>query len=217
MPSAMPTVTPKAVSFTKNTIQEGTEDQLVYGDVCEVQIKLTFDPQVLRTDSFSSDSLLGTSRLRMHAPTSCFIKLGYFNTQIMRILHEIIQQMKVEEIANVSFELDPDLLDESFKKLSKPNESKVYLDLSFDINLVRHVKERFEGLKMDGTALSCEECFKINESLIYKVNEFELAELCDFHKRDANELFRHGFVRTAFERYHKAISMLIIAQEQVVL
>lgn len=49
---------------------------------------------------------------------------------------------------------------------------------------------------------------------MYRINEFELADLCDFHKKDANELFKRGFVRTAFNRYHKSISMLIIAQQQ---
>ena len=115
--------------------------QLVYGDVCEVQIKLLFDPQVLRTDFFSSDSLLGISGLRMDEPISCFIKLGYFNTQIMRILHEIVQQMSVQEMAVASFELDPDQLDEGFKRPKRiANEKKVYLDLGFELNLVRQVK-----------------------------------------------------------------------------
>lgn len=85
-------------------------------------------------------------------------------------------------------------------------EFKVFYQIKF--------KDSFEGLRLTGTILKPDEYFKINETFIYKINEFELADLCDFHKRDANELFKLGFVRTAFERYHKSISMLIIAQQQ---
>lgn len=130
------------VQFTKNIIREGLEDQqLVNGDVCEIQIKLLFDPQILRTDFFSSDSLLGISGLRMEEPISCFIKLGYYNTQIMRIVHEIVQQMRVQELAMASFEMDPAQLDEGLKRPKRiDGDEKVYLDLGFELNLVRQVK-----------------------------------------------------------------------------
>lgn len=74
-----------------------------------------------------------------------------------------------------------------------------------------------EHLKLEGTWLRPEEFLKIDESKIYKINEYDLYELSEFHKRDANEMFKKGFVLSAFKRYHKSISFLIIAQQQVFL
>ncbi len=70
------------------------------------------------------------------------------------------------------------------------------------------------GLKVQGTFLEADECLKIDESLVYRVAEADLYELAQFHKRDANELFKRRFLRTAFARYRQAIRFVIIAQQQ---
>ena len=56
----------------------------------------------------------------------------------MDIIHNAIRGMKIGEVAEVSFELDPERLDESFKLAVHSN--KIYLDLKFELNLVRKGK-----------------------------------------------------------------------------
>lgn len=204
--------------ITKCILEKGIESEMsqpIDGDIYEIGIKLLFDKKVLKTDHFSSDSLIGISNLCMDKSSRCYIKIAYYNTQIMHILHQAIKKMYLQELAHISFEFDPDLLNENFKETeSNKKESKVYLDLKFEINLIKKIEEIDETIKIEGTCMKSEDYLKIDETVIYKINEFDLLGLCVLHKTDANDLFKKGFILTAFKRYHKSISLLIIAQQQ---
>ena len=130
-------------SISKTIIQRGNEEdcgQLITGDVCQIGIKLLFEPKCLETGSHDATSLLGISNLSNDQETACFIKIGYFNTQISKILHESIQQMRLGEVACISFELDPTLLDESFRFVGEKSKPTIFLDLKFQINVRQRIK-----------------------------------------------------------------------------
>lgn len=130
-------------SITKHILLLGEDEEsskLLEGNICVVDITLLFDKAVLKTDHHSADSLIGIANLQKDLPTECCFKIGYFNTQIMKILHESIQDMKLLEVAHVSFELDPILLNESFKQL--PNKNRIFLDLKFQLHLKERSKSR---------------------------------------------------------------------------
>ncbi len=128
------------IPLTKYILEHGIkyEDELssraILGDVCQVSIKLLFNKDLLRTDLHDSDSVLGISNLRTDYATECFIKLGYFNTRIMQIIHGVVQKMRVGEVCQISFELDPNELDESLKTNEKSG--RVFLDLKFELEFI---------------------------------------------------------------------------------
>ncbi len=128
------------ISLTKLVLEKGMDDEdesrsrVVIGDLCQVSIRLLFDKRLMRTDAHDSDSLLGVAQLRSDSATECFIKLGYFNTRVMQIIHGAVQKMRVGELCQVSFELDPEELNESFEGGEKS--SQVFLDLKFELGLV---------------------------------------------------------------------------------
>ena len=183
------------INFTKNVIETGLSDQLVEeGEWFEIEAKLMFDKSVIHNLVHESDRLIGFN-LNTDRFTTVRMRMGYFNSQICKILHTIIQDMRLNEKAHVSFELDPDLLNESFRenKLSKKSD-KIYLDLKFEIF--------FKTIEKSAIP-------------VYKLNVRNLLAVSNEHKLEANELFKANLVLTAFHRYHKAISYLIIAQQIV--
>ena len=128
------------IALTKIVLKQGMDDEdesrsrVVIGDVCQVSIKLLFDKHLLRTDIHDSDSLLGVAQLRSDSATECFIKLGYFNTRIMQIIHGAVQTMRMGELCQVSFELDPEELDDPLERGGRAD--RVFLDLKFELGLI---------------------------------------------------------------------------------
>lgn len=207
---------PITTQVTTSIIQESPGYEFLdFGNVCEISLRLLFDKDILKTETHSADTLIGISNLRKDEPCKCIIKLGYYNSEISKLLHESIQKLKIGQLAHISFELDPELLIEGNEPLKKA-ENKIYIDIKFEVAVLRKIEklETDELLMLDNTTLPTNECFKIDESSVYKLNEFEAFQLSELHKRDANELFKKKLFQTAFKRYHKSISMLIISQEQ---
>ena len=226
---------PITTQVTTSIIQESPGNEFLdFGNVCEISLRLLFDKDILKTETHSADTLIGISNLRKDEPCKCIIKLGYYNSEISKLLHESIQKLKIGQLAHISFELDPELLIEGNEPLKKA-ENKIYIDIKFEVAVLRKIESKFqirsyiqktflnsifkeletdELLMLDNTTLPTNECFKIDESSVYKLNEFEAFQLSELHKRDANELFKKKLFQTAFKRYHKSISMLIISQEQ---
>jgi tetratricopeptide (TPR) repeat protein len=183
------------IDFTKNVIEAGLSENLVEeGEWFEIEAKLMFDKLVLSTLVHDSDRLIGFN-LNNDQLKTVRMRMGYFNSQICKILQTIIRGMRLNEKAQISFELDPDLLDESFRedKQSKKSE-KIYLDLKFEIFLKTIEKSAIP---------------------VYKLNINHLLAISNEHKLEANELFKCNLILTAFHRYHKAISYLIIAEHSV--
>lgn len=118
------------------------------------------------------------------------LRIGYFNTEICRYLHTAIETMNLNEISEISFELN--------QRLVIPNENPiktiVFLDLKFQIELIDIDFESFQ-------------------SKLYNMSCEQLIDLAIQHKNDANEIFKQGLVFTAFFRYQKAIRYLIIGQQ----
>lgn len=220
---------PISTQVTTSIIQESfISDEnsfLDFGDVCEIELRLLFNKDLLKTEFHSSDALIGIPNLRKDIPSKNVIKLGYYNSQISKLLHESIQKIKIGQLAHISFELDPELLLEGNQPTKCSNQSgKVYFDVKFEAKVLRKIEskeliiEKLETkdlLSIENTTLTLTECFQINESSIYTLNEFEAFQLSELHKRDANELFKKKLFQTAFRRYHKSISLLIISHEQV--
>lgn len=102
--------------------------------------------------------------------------------------------MRLNETANISFEIDSDILEESFETLSK----KVYLDLSFQVKLIEIEKSNENAL---------------NQTFLFDLSKLDLYNISLKHKNDANILYKNKLIRTSFQRYRKAIQFLIIAQQ----
>lgn len=184
------------IDFTKTIIEHGDPSYIVEeSEWFEFESKLLFDKSCLkRSLANDPDRLIGFNLNSDHL-TLVRQRLGYFNSQITKILQRIIQTMRLNEKAHISFELDPDLLNESFQNEKVDN--KIYLDLKFEIILTKIEKN------------------DPNQSLIYNLKADQLLTLSNEHKTDANELFKNSFVLTAFQRYHKAMSYLIIAEQMI--
>ena len=124
--------------------------------------------------------------------------------------------MKMNEMAEVSFELNPYLLDEALKQ-SKP---KIFLDLKFALHLHEKLSKKTLFSFMSSEALGICQLpedleIHIEQGLIYDMNEYELFLVSNVHKRDANELFKKNLILTAFHRYNKSMRYLIICEQQV--
>ena len=184
------------IDFTKTIIEHGDPSYIVEeGEWFEFESKLLFDKSCLKRSLANDPDCLIGFNLNSDNLTLVRQRLGYFNSQITKILQRIIQTMRLNEKAHISFELDPDLLNESFQNEKVDN--KIYLDLKFEIILTKIEKN------------------DPNQSLIYNLKADQLLTLSNEHKTDANELFKNSFVLTAFQRYHKAMSYLIIAEQMI--
>jgi FK506-binding protein 4/5 len=186
--------------FTKSIIKHGQDLEAVVeeGEWFEITIKKMFDTQIITSLGYHIDDLLG---FRLNSsdstpPSAVRLRLGYFNTQLSQILHKAVCQMKLNELAHVSFELEPSQLDESFKKTSQASHQQPCLDLKFEINLI--------SIEKTGHYIP-----------IYELDEKQLNTLCLEHKNDANELFKRQLIRTAFRRYQKAMNYLIVALQLI--
>lgn len=187
------------VEITKCTFVEGDPDFIVReGQWFKIECKRMFDSSLLSIHNRDFDSLIGFSTDK-EKYTEVRLRMGYFKTQLERILHNAIRQMRLNESAQISFEVDPDLLDESLTNLKKNHDKseKIYIDLKFDINLIDIENEASGYIE------------------IYNLNEKQLYEIAMEHKTEANDLFKKNIIRTAFQRYHKSISNAIIANQVI--
>ena len=117
----------------------------------------------------------------------------------------ILQDMKMNELAEVSFELNPCLLDEAFKQSKQP---KIFLDLKFALHLHEKLSKKTLFSFMPNEALTICELPEnreicIEQGLVYNMNEYELFLVSNVHKRDANELFK----KNKQQRVFKAVSL----------
>ncbi|CAF0706673.1 unnamed protein product [Brachionus calyciflorus] len=185
------------VDFTLCVLEPGDLNTIVEeGEWCTIEITKLFDTSILKSLGFDLDNLLGFILNKNDTPTSIRLRLGYFNTFLNQIIHKSIYKMKLNERSHLSFEVNPHLLDESLAISDKHHLKEViFLDLKFDIRLTNVEK------------------LKSYETCIYKLTEDQLYNLSMEHKLDANEIFKKNHIRTAFQRYRKAISYLIIADQ----
>lgn len=185
------------VEYTLDCIETASDsDQMVEeGEWFEADVKRLFNAQIITSLGYDIDQVLSFKLQPNDGYTRVRQRLGYFNTQIGQIIHKAVCQMKLNQLYHLSFEFDPQLLDESFK--TKPVAERIFLDLKFEIRLVS-VEKNFSHLPP-----------------IYKMNEHELYALCLEHKNDANELFKKHFIRTSFKRYQKSINYLIVALQLI--
>lgn len=181
------------IDFTINILEPGNPEIIVEeGEWFEFECKLMFDKSIIKTIVHSSDQLIGFDA---NSDTFTLVRQrsGYFNSQICKILHRCIQLMRLNERSEISFELNPLLLNESFQSKVLENK-KCYLDLKFEIFL-KNIE-------------------KLESQPIYSLSRNKLIVLSNEHKSEANELFKNSLYLTAFQRYHKSISYLIIAEQE---
>ena len=185
--------------FTRCVLKESDTEVIVEeGEWFDMEIKPMFDLSILRFGSLDHEALLGF-RLSRDVFTLIRQRLGYFNSQVNKILHRILRHMRLGETSQISFEIDPDLLNEAFAK-NEQNSNKVYLDLKFEINLIEI--EKFTDKQ-------------IQQAQIYSLNEKELLELLNEHKKDANDLYKKSFYLSGFHRYQKSMNYLLICENLV--
>ena len=189
------------LEFTRSVLEKGEDPELIVsqGQWCQIQIKRLFDSAILKTPDFDCEKLIGLD-VGSDDYKIVRIRLGYFNTLIASVIHRAVQQMKLNELAQVSFEMDPYILDETFTPRANKTDKneRIFLDLNFEIRLVE-IENLEPGV--------------IDQSLPYKLNEYQLYDIALEHKKDANDLYQNKFVRTAFLRFHEAIKYAIIAQQ----
>ena len=194
----------QAFNFTKSTLEQGENGKIVSeGEWFTIGLKILFEEGVIsRVHGYDLENLLGfklTSHDKRNVYSNVRIRLGYFSTLLSQILHRAVTQMKLNELAHISFEIDPLILDESFTKI-KANQKNmtetVNLDLKFEVYLGNIEKDT-------------------SSRPIYELTECDLYDLCNEHKTDASELFKCGNVLTAFKRYSKSMSYLLIAMQTV--
>ena len=136
------------VEFTKCVLQNGTDRIAEEGQWVKIEIKKRFNSNLINPLSQDIDTLLGFS---LNPDDEVFtpvrLRLGYFDTYIGEIIHRAVGEMRLGEFAQVSFELDPRLLDESLAQDAL--DEAVYIDFKFEVNLV----EIESGDDMDKSSL----------------------------------------------------------------
>ena len=196
------------IEFTRCVIEEGNSDKQVKDNQWFIaRIKTLFNQNVIIHNKYSShdiETLLGFKPAQNQDDyVEVKMRLGFYKSQISKIIHRAINQMYLNDKIQISFELNPILLDESLKhRKSYTNSDKqdVFLDLSFEITLIEMIEN--------------DESNKINTK-IYEMNNHDLFELANEHKSEANQLYLKNMIHTAFDRYHKSISCVIIAQHLI--
>ena len=168
-----------STNFTKIITKQGeSSSRPTEGCTCTIICKV-----------LSSHPKLTNSHVGILLDKNVQIKLGYFNTEISRYLQVAIETMKINEVAEISFEMN--------EKLIFPDQNNVkafiFLDLKFQVELI-HV---------DYT----------NSDKAHLMNIDQLYDLALMHKNDANQIFKSNLYLTAFYRYQTAIRYLIIAQQ----
>jgi tetratricopeptide (TPR) repeat protein len=175
------------------------EEYVNDGDCLEIVIKPLFKKSILSLQKMDLDSLLGY-KLTESIYTDLYsyhIKFGYFKTIVDQILQKAIFGMNLYDRVQVSFEVDSNLIDSSFlqSKCSSVNKS-IFLDFKFDIYL--------KSIEKKARLVST-----------YELEEQELFEISLDHKKDANCLYSKNLIISAFMRYKRSISFLIIAENQI--
>jgi hypothetical protein len=193
------------IEFTKSVLEEGdSELQLKDGQRFSIQLKLLFDPKVLIINKYAAshdlNTLLGFNPpLDLNESVTIQARLGFFCSQVSKVIHRAVSQMCLGEKAHVSFELSSLLLDEALKhrKLYENQlDQEVFLDIKLEITLTE---------------------IETNVSVpnVYDMSRNELYKLAEEHKQEANGLYLKNLVHTAFDRYHQSISYVIIAQQSL--
>lgn len=187
------------IDFTLNVIEDGNSSIIVEeGEFFTLEIKKLFDLTFLKSLGHDLDNLIGFILNKNETVTTIRQRLGFFNSVLNEIIHRAIYKMKLNQFCELSFEINPDRFDESFSFKKKHHLKEiVYLDLKFQLRITNIEK------------LNPYRC------VIYQQDENQLFNLCLEHKSDANELFKKSYFLTAFKRYHKSISYLIIADQLI--
>lgn len=193
------------VPYTKSVLVEGSVDQTPQeGQVCSVEVKALFDPAHLETAMTtgalkmkrSSEQLIGF-KIGKHEAEMVKFKVGSFTTVINSVLHKAVLQMKLGELAHLSFEIEAYKLDETLQWIGGgADRNEVTLDIKFQLTLVEIEGDELKPLN------------------VYKLTNKRLYDLCVEHKKDANQLFQAGCLATAFQRYRKSMSFVIIIEHQ---
>ncbi|RNA41624.1 70 kDa peptidyl-prolyl isomerase [Brachionus plicatilis] len=187
------------VDFTLNIIEKGDSNIIVEeSEYFTLEITRLFDDSVLKALGYDLDNLIGFILNKSEYATTVRQRLGFFNSLLNEIIHRAVYKMKLNELSELSFEINPDIFDESFAFKNKHHsQNVVFLDLKFKLRVIDVEK------------------LKPYECVIYKNDENHLFNFCQEHKNDANELFKKSHIYSAFKRYHKSISYLIIADQLI--
>lgn len=122
--------------FTKCILKSGTANKVCdEGQWLKASIKKKFNSNLVTSHGHQIDSLLG---FKLNPDDEIFtpvrLRLGYYDTYLGKIVHGAIQEMKEGELAHISFELDPRMLDESLATKSA-SDQVVFIDFKFEIRL----------------------------------------------------------------------------------
>ena len=99
--------------FTKCVLSEGdnTEQVVTEGQWFTIKCKRLFDSACFKTlFEYPNVDLIIGFKTEKDSFTNVRLRLGYFNSQISFILHKAICQMRLNELARISFELDLSLI-----------------------------------------------------------------------------------------------------------
>jgi tetratricopeptide (TPR) repeat protein len=190
----------KSFNTTIIIIDKGsTEETVNEGDLLDLEVKILFDKSILDLHECDLESILGYKLTGMKDVNDYFYQLrfGYFNTIVDQIIQRAaIFGMNLYGRVQVSFEIDSSFFDMSYLQKKNTKSSHVFLDLKFEIYL---------------------SCLQKNNriSTIYELNESILYNVCLEHKKDANYLYSKNDVISAFMRYKKSMSFLILAQNEI--
>jgi hypothetical protein len=130
------------IAFTKSIIKQGDPKDIIPDETerLKIKVKALFDPVVLKITGKDSNDLIGF-KCSKDDFNVVQLRLGYYTTQINKVLHEAIGQMRLNEIAHVSFEMEKNHLFESKANLKKclksnANNPSIFLDIKFEIHLI---------------------------------------------------------------------------------
>lgn len=124
--------------FTKCIVKRG--DRKTYaeqGQWVRMDIKKNFNSILLSSHGYRLDELLGfifDPNDEVYTPVR--VRLGYFESYLSEIIHRALGEMSLYEVSQVSFEIDPQVLDESLATRETASNQTVCLDLKFEIRLV---------------------------------------------------------------------------------
>lgn len=194
------------IDFTRSVIETGVDDEekkVAESQHFELRIKPMFDLSTVKAKlaSRSLDSALGfkLDHVDSNGYYTATKRLGHFVSVIDQIVHQAVSEMRLNEVSQLSFELDPAFLDESLKTLTTSDTDVVYLDFKFELHLSKIDQESTDKFIPH----------------IYNLTEQELYELALEHKSEAAELYKSGLLVTAFKRYKKSMSYLIIGEQMI--
>ena len=195
-------VVEKGTPSSSSSSSDGSPVVARDGEWFTIKIKRLFDWSLLVTSKLqhkTCDFIGGIDLANADEFYTVRQRMGFFRSQVERVLHKVVAKSRLNDTVHVSFEIDPLVLDESgtCKDDSNGDDGKrVSLDLKFEIRVV--------DVETDA-----------NYSRVHEKSARQLYDTAMEHKSDANALYTARFVRTAFQRYHRAISFAIIAEQMV--